>query len=253
MIARAEASPPEADSFRGDLRAIPFARIVEFCEAQGLTGEVEVAAEGFRAVIPFRGGEVADHAEGEAISRAFELSGGTFEIRVRPVDFAALRAAAGEPTPPDAAWRPPGRLSAVMVGERLVQLQTEYVTTPSPLVVSVGLRDGRTILKRSARAAGSREAITRLVEGQHAAVEREVRQKLAELAAARAGETPPPASAASAGAAGFGALFERGLNAFLAGDLPGALAAWEQASALDPTHATLQVNLGVVRRKLAKG
>ena len=42
-------------------------------------------------------------------------------------------------------------------------------------------------------------------------------------------------------------------NAFLSNDLEGALAAWEQAAAIDPEHATLQVNLGVVRRKLGRG
>lgn len=253
-LRRARRAPLQA--FHGELEKVPLTRVVEFCELQRLTGELELVSGPFRAAIPFRGGTVVDGGEldGETIARAFELRGGTFTIRAQPVDFGELAAAARPPedAPLDPASRPPGRLSAVTVGDRRVQLQTEYVTAPSPMVVSVALREGRTLLKRSARAVGAREAVARLVEAQHAELEREVRQKLAELAAARASDAGAPGSPSAAGPSqALVPLFERGLNAFLSGDLAGALAAWEEASALDPDHATLQVNLAVVRRKLA--
>jgi len=278
-------APPLAGrAFQGDLARLPFARIVEFCELQALTGEVEVVSGSFRAVIGFRGGEILERGpqDGEAIARALEAEAGTFAIRALPVDFAGIASTAvplGVEVPLDPAGRPAGRLSSVGIGNRSILLQTEHVGTPSSMVVSVALRDGRTLLKRTVGVTGARLEIERIVEAQHAELEREVRGRLAELAAVRAGKAaepaaPTPASAeeaappaapatppaaqparpaappAPADARGFGELFDAGLDAFLQGDLRRALTLFEQAEALEPGHPTLQVNLSVVRRKL---
>ncbi len=148
-----------------------------------------------------------------------------------------------------------GRLSAVTVGARTIQLQTEFSTTPHPAVVSVAVLDGRAVLKRSTPAASpDREARQRQVEALHAALEAEVRERL--RAGARREEAPAgvvepvPAVAEEAMTGRRDALIERGLAAFLAGDHRAALETWEEAAALDPGHRSLQVNLGVVRRKL---
>jgi hypothetical protein len=154
-----------------------------------------------------------------------------------------------------------GRLSAVTVGRRTIQLQTEFTTTPHPAVVSVAVLDGRTVLKRSTEAASpEREARQRQVESLHAALEAEVRERLragerrVEVPAAGApGAEPAAAEAGPDAPRRRDALIEQGLAAFLAGEHRAALATWEAAAALDPAHRSLQVNLGVVRRKLGIG
>ncbi len=78
------AAGPEAASgaFEGDLARCPFARLVEFCEGQGLTGEVEVSAGGRTASVVFHGGELDVSAAGTTglLDQLFELREGTFRI-----------------------------------------------------------------------------------------------------------------------------------------------------------------------------
>jgi len=249
------AGVPRPAAFQGDLARCPFARIVEFCEGQGFTGEVEVTAEGRTASVVFHGGQLDVSAAGTTalVDRLFELRGGQFRVLPALPDFGLL-GPAGAPAPPGAAApptapqsHPVGRLSAITAGTRCLQLQTEFTTMPHPAVVSVVVLEGRTVLKRtSAAVSPDREERQRQVEAHHAEVEQEVRERLARAGGRRLDEPPAEPSPT----ARRDALIEQGLAAFLAGDHRAALETWEAAAGLDPAHRSLQVNLAVVRRKL---
>ncbi len=242
-------------AFRGDIERFPFVKVMQFCEAKGLTGHVEIQGGSLHSTVRFRAGEIAvDEAGGDdGIEALFDLTEGRFTIYSEPISFAEIGyAAAARPTQPaESVERPAetvmGRLSGIALQDRLLQIQTELVTHPNTEVVTIVINEGRTILKHCSGALQSqdRSALEALVAKQHQDVEQQVRDKLAKLS----GRTNE--SADDAGAQ-YERLFEQGLAKYLQRDFPAALEAWQQAQQLDPDNKVLQINLTVVRKKLAE-
>lgn len=239
-------------AFEGDLSRLGFVDLMRFCEAKGLTGEIEVRAPGLEVRVPFCAGTIdpalADRPD-DALGRLLALREGTFFVRSRPVDFAELApaAVAGEAA---AAPRekPAGRLSGVQAGRKLFQIQTEFYVTPAPQIVTLVMFEGRSVHKRlsAAPSGADRPTLERLIGEQHADVEREVQERLRTLA--DRGEKRPEADPK----ARFEDHFDAGLERFLVSDWAGAVAAWEAAAQLDPGHKVLAVNLAVARKKAAE-
>lgn len=234
--------------FRGDLGKFPFAKVLQFCERQGFSGDVEVTAAGFTARFPFKAGvplAEALEAPGDPLGRCLELTEGQFVLSAAPVDFSSLREAAAVPAarPSLPKEKPAGRLSGIRAGSRLFQIQTEFMTSPTCQAVTVVMLEGKTVLKRASPPAPTFElaAAERLIGEQHGQVEGEVREKLESLAAKQA---PSPKNQADR-------LFEEGLERFLAKDYAGAVEVWEKARAIDPANKILEVNLGIARKKSA--
>ena len=238
--------------FRGDLARYPFIKLLQFCEQQGLTGDVEIDADALKARIPFRAGQIAPGEAGadDDVAKAVDLVQGTFTVRSAPVDFSGLADAAVRTTRPPAAAPAStsvmGRLSGVKANNRLFQVQTEFRGQPEPVVVTVVILDGRTVLKRvSPPLPGrTREEWERAIQEQHAAVEGEVESKVQALQEKGATVEPRRKTAAS--------LVEEGLARYLEKDYAGALVHWEEAHKMDPDNKSLAVNLQVARKKVAE-
>jgi len=240
--------------FTGDLSKFPFAKVLQFCDLHGFTGEIEVSAPGVEVRLQLKAGAPSTQsleAPDDPIGRCLELTSGQFTLTAAPVDFSelqgaaldagALRAAAAAPR------KPTGRLSGVRAGNRLFQIQTEYAISPACQAVTVVMLDGKTVLKRASPAEKTFElaAAERLVTEQHLAVEKEVREKLESLSS----RNQPPATPSPK--AQFDRLFEEGLARFLEKDYAAAVELFEQAKAADPSNKLVAVNLSVARRKLA--
>jgi len=180
-LRRAEAPP--AGVLRGELDTCPFARVVEFCEAQGFSGHVEVVVDGRKEAVAFRGGrlDLPGAQKAAVLDRLFGVQRGFFLVRPggtgperAPGDGAAA-----------AGVRPAGRRSSIPAGERWARLETVVVGGARPTVVSVAVLAGRTVFKRSSAVRPGDEAErARQVEAQHAEVEAELALRLGGLATA---------------------------------------------------------------------
>jgi len=238
--------------FTGDLAKFPFAKVLQFCDLHGFSGEIEVSAPGVAIRLQMKAGSPtgeALEAPDDPLGRCLELSAGQFTLVAAPIDFSELRgaaidAAARRPEPPPR--KPAGRLSGVRAGSRLFQIQSEYAVSPACQAVTVVMLDGKTVLKRASPPAQTFElaAAEKLIAEQHLAVEREVREKLESLSS----RSQPPS--APSPKAQFERLFEEGLARFLDKDYAAAVKLFEQAQAAAPTNKLVAVHLTVARKKL---
>lgn len=243
-----------APSFRGDLSRFPFIKVLRFCEVNGVSGTVEFETPDITISLPFRAGApVAEDPETEnSLDRLYDATEGTFTIRSTPIGFHELSAVEAPPRktarrePEETEARPMGRLSAVGAGGRQIQIQTEFVTGPKEQIITVAILDGRTLLKRTLEPSlsATRADIEAQVQAQHAVVETEVREKLATLA-------PKPPEAPVSAKERFDALFEAGFASYREGRYEEALESWQTALALFPADKSTQVNIEIVKRKLA--
>lgn len=238
--------------FEGRLEDISFIKLYQFCETKGLTGEVEIMSGDAVFVLRFSGGvpDLASTAgSDDGLSKLYGLTSGQFLIKARLPDFTVgaisrrgperVQRATGGP-------RPIGKLSAVRLGERTLQIQSELVGDDSGVISTVVMLDGRVLLKRSSDSAvgGTAAEIEALISAQHARVERELGEKLRTLEQAPAGQSALNKS---------DELFEKGIGCYRAGRYEDALAAWEEAHRLNPRNRCLEANLEIVRKRLTRG
>ncbi len=239
--------------FQGDLELFPFIKVVQFCEQQGLTGDVTFTDGEWDLVVPFKAGafelDRLDDAEG-VLDRLYNLKKGRFTIRVGAIDFSTLTAGAPPEEAPTANIRtdsavPMGRLSGVRVGKRLFQIQTELAGYPQNQIVTVVILDGNTVLKRSIPVGESdnREKLEMMIKQLHQVVEAEVHQKVEDLVKAKNPESGSNSET-------FHALFDEGFEAFRKGDFEKAEKIWLKARSLKPDDPTLGINLNIVRSKI---
>jgi len=239
--------------FHGDIAKFPFVKIMQFCELKGLTGVVDIFGGGNRAHLRFKAGnlELDDAQEADSdIEKIYDLAEGTFTITVQPIDYEPIKDAALVPeavrsAPMADVEKPMGKLSGVKAGQRLFQVQTEFVTYPENQVYSIVLLDGKVVLKRSVSTTAGQDkiALAKIIEEQHQQVENEVREKISDLGAKKseAGESPKEK---------YDRLFEAGFEKYQQRDFAGALAVWEEAHVINPTDKTLEINLSIVKKKL---
>ncbi|MCC6528049.1 MAG: response regulator [Polyangiaceae bacterium] len=234
-------------AFTGSLSKISFANILRFCELKGMTGEVSIVAGAVRARLEFRAGQLTCSGDDDLLEQLWDLKDGEFVIASQSVDFGDIADAAlpPAPAPPPEPTRPMGCLSGVRVGDRLFQVQTEAVARPSPCIVTIVTLDGKTMLKRTQDMEGGLErgAVERRMRAQHQAVEAEIESRLGDAARHKA-------AAAESTRERFNRLFDQGFDRYRERDYAGALTLWSEAEALDPEHATLQLNMRILRQKL---
>jgi len=251
LLKRREQKPGAV--FEGDLGLFPFIKVVQFCEQQGLTGEVLFSDGDWKVVVPFKAGAFVSDGMGDAddvLERLYDLEQGRFIIRPGAVDYSALggvavveESPAEEPRPQST--MPMGRLSGVKVGKRLFQIQTEMVSYPEERIVTVVILDGNTVLKRSlpVEAPGARSELEVLIEQQHQEVKVEVNRKVEDLGKAKSAEADSENES-------FHELFDAGFEAYRQGDIKKALEVWLKAQTLNPDDPTLEINLKIARAKL---
>lgn len=154
--------------FEGDIAHFPFLQVLQFCEARGLSGQIQVTAQGAPDAGPEldvtirleRGEVVFDEVADEHLDTLMGLAEGTFRIQVPQVDFHEIQHASLVRPVPEAELRsgegleafskalpidgrPMGILSGVRLAGRLFQVQTEYVTSAggaaAPVAGSAGV------------------------------------------------------------------------------------------------------------------
>ncbi len=242
-----------APSFRGDLSRFPFVKILRHCEVNGFTGKVAFEAPGLHASLVFHAGLPAtgEKATDEVLDRLYDLNEGVFTMIPQSVSFAGLEGASipveEVPSAPLVNERPMGRLSAVEAGNRLIQVQTEFATSPKEQILTVALLDGRTLMKRVSPPpdGATRASIESQIDAQHAEVEAAVREKLATLARKNAQSQQTARER-------YGELFEAGFTAYREKRYEEALRCWEEAQRLSPGEKTVEVNIQIVKQKLAQ-
>jgi len=244
-------SGPARQQLQGDLAQFPLGKLMKFCEVKAITGTVRVTGEGVAETFSCRCGSF-DLSGGDCaarLERAMDLGSGSFLIQMEPVNQEELEQVSSsrrEPAAPvPAQEKPMGKLSGIQVNQRLFQVQSEFREFPEPQILSVVILDGKVVLKKASPAGSGqkREALQQLIEAQHGKVEQEIRDRVNEKLLAKAADSSPLGR--------FNALFEEGWERYRDGDHAGALACWEEASALKPGDRTIESNLKVVRKKLA--
>lgn len=238
--------------FRGDLSKLPFVSLLQFCEAKGLTGEVEITSGGDLVKIRVKGGDlVIDDLDDSSLEQLYDRTEGTFVIYSQPVDFSDIGDAAvrevKEPAPViKEKEKPMGRLSGVKVRDMLFQLQTEFITLPENQVVTIVILDGKVLMKRNTPVPPDktdRSGLEDIIEFQHLSVEKEVREKVDDLIRKKTDAKDSPKEK-------FARLFEEGFDLYRDEDYEKALAVWEEARALNPADKILETNIKMLRRKL---
>ena len=246
-------------SFYADAGKLPFYKLMQFCESKGLTGEVEIQSEGSEnMILSFKAGQMqSDETNDEMLLRIYDLDQGVLIIRALPMDFSDLKefeATDYEPQETTEVYaeqeKPMGKLSGVQVEKRLFQLQTEFVTEPSNQIVTIVVVDGRVMNKKINSVSGGKidkRELEMMIGEQHVAVEKDIREKLSALAEKK---KTTDATGATDAQDRFKELFDSGFEKYRAKDLQGALEVWEKAYEINPTDATLETNIRILRKKL---
>ncbi len=236
-------------AFRGDLARYPMVKVVQFCEQNGFNGTVEFEDGSFHARLVFRGGAatVQGGELDDALEKLYGMKQGTFSIQPRAIRFGPLKEAAllpEEPPETKSSVSLAGRLSNVAAGDRLLQVQTEFVL-PSLEVRSLVTFQGRIVFRRVEQVPSGlgRDGVQKLIDEKHADVNSEVAGKIEELTRLKHG--PQEGSPEK-----FDRLLWDGIEEFRKGSFDKALAAWLEAQAIDPGHEVLASNLAIVRREL---
>jgi len=235
--------------FYGDISRFCFMKVLQFCERKALTGEIVVASPTVHTRLQVRGGSLMVPANEDAtrfLTQLYDLSEGTFVVHAQPVDFRELESASMQAAAvPTGRERPVGRLSAIRVESRLFQVQTEMGYAPRAQISTIVTVDGRVVMKRESMPpeGTALQALDKLIETQHAAVEREVRERLHPDFIKKAKERETKNEL-------FGSLVDTGYHRFTEKDYHGALADWQEASTINPEDKTISLNLRVVKAKL---
>jgi DNA-binding response OmpR family regulator len=245
-------------TFYGDLAKMPFFQIIQFCESKGLTGEVELMDKDINILIGFKAGQLqSDSTTDDTLLKVYDLTAGTFIIRSMPMDYSELKdvavyeveESAVEETVYSTLEKPMGKLSGIQTEKKILQIQTEFVTTPSNQVMTLVVHDGRIVNKVISPITGGKrpkQELENLIEAQHNEVEAEIKQKLSALVEQKQ-ETSAETSHDN-----FKKFFDDGFSRYRAGDFDGALASWEQAYSINPTDKSLETNIRIVKKKLGR-
>lgn len=257
-------------TFHGDLGKLPFFKLMQYCEEVGLNGNVEIRGGGAETVVLyFKAGKMK--AEGDLqdfILKLYDRTQGTFLISAMPLDFSEIAEAGvtyqGEVEVPveriPISEKPMGKLSGVDFDKRMFQLQTEFVSHPEQQIQTIVVLDGRVVTKRIGDippGVTKKEELAKIIERQHMAVEREVKDRIAELAKKKSqGTDMPPENttlqeeAQQQPAYSFKELCDMGFARYRERDFAGALELWQQANAIDPSDKTLASSVDMLKRKL---
>ena len=244
------------NTFYGDLAKMPFFQIIQFCESKGLTGEVELMDRDINIIIGFKAGQLqSDSTTDDTLLKVYDLTAGTFVIRSMPMDYSELKdvavyeveEAAVEETVYSDMEKPMGKLSGIQIEKKILQIQTEFVTTPSNQVVTLVVHDGRIMNKVINPITGGKRPKSELgsiIEAQHNEVEAGIKKKLSAMVVQK------QTTSAEQSQSDFKKLFDEGFTKYRAGDFKGALGAWEQAYSINPTDKSLETNIRIVKKKL---
>lgn len=144
---------------------------------------------------------------------------------------------------------PGGVLSGVQAGGKLFQVQTEVIEGAPRRIITVATYHGKTLLRRDTACADctSRHDLQRLVTAQHLDVEGEVRQRVEGFLSVARKPVPSPTPPS------FEDLYQQGAEMLASGDVPGALALWEEAARLDPADKLLARRIELLRSRAAGG
>jgi DNA-binding response OmpR family regulator len=249
LLRRSRRSVPTR--FEGELGQLTGLQVLQFCERRGLTGDVELKTSKGEVTIGFVAGVMkldrSDSSE-EELQLLLALDAGSFAIVSRPLDFEELLpVAAPAPRPPASTQElpPMGKLSGVRLGERLVQVQTEFVGSPSNQIVTIVMFDGRVIHQhRDQATVSSVGELSTQLEQQHAKVEQLISRRAEVLLQRKTldgDEEEIPRDA----------FLERGLESYRRGDLVAAVETLRDALGRYPEDRLVHANLKLLERKLA--
>jgi DNA-binding response OmpR family regulator len=243
-------------TFYGDLSKMPFFQIIQFCESRGLTGEVELMDRDINIIIGFKTGQLqSDSTTEDTLLKVYDLTSGTFIIRSMPLDYSELKDVAVHEVEESAVEeivysdqeKPMGKLSGIQMEKKILQIQTEFVTTPSNQVVTLVVHDGRIVNKAVSPITGGKRPKSELediIEAQHNEMEAEIKLKLSALVEQK------QSTSAERSQNDFKRLFDEGFSKYRAGDFKSALSSWEQAYSINPTDKSLETNIRIVKKKL---
>lgn len=179
-------------TFFGDMKKLPFNKLMQFCEAKGLNGTVDIQNKQFSLTIYFKAGQVdVERVDNNELFKVYDLSDGAFIMRANAFDFSEMEPYALQDyvEPKQArvviSEKPMGRLSGINLEKRIFQIQTEFTAKPENQIVTIVVLDGRVINKKSSpieQGRTSKKDLEAQINKQHEAVEAEIREKISALA-----------------------------------------------------------------------
>jgi DNA-binding response OmpR family regulator len=242
--------PDPTPLFKGYMEKLPFPKLFQYCESIGLSGTVDIKSEGLDYTLQFKGGELDYNVledTDDVLEKLYGLTEGVFCISQYIANFDEIRASQvlTKIEPENVLIeKPMGMLSGVDVNEKLVQVQTEYVSTPKPAVVTIVVFKGRTIHKQVEDSISqlSKEEVEAIIKSQHKSVEEHIREKLSTTV------TKNEESSET----NFTGLFDQGLDEYMVGNYEVAYDFWSRAMEIDPNNKLLNINMVVLKKKMKK-
>lgn len=239
--------------FKGSLEHLSPIELWQFCEKQGLTGEVTITTPGeSESTLLFEGGMLVTEDDAEVedeLSQLMDLTEGTFIVRSRPVEFETIRDSQLAPSITGGLkspkQEPVGRLSRLRSAEGVFEVQTGSEPKSKGNVVSVVSLQGAVVSTHESEAPKELEPEELLwhIESQHSSVEEMVKKDSKELAIKRESEPPPPPDDRDA-------LLQLALERYREKRYDTALRVLEHAMNLFPEDRLLKANAAIVKRKL---
>ncbi|MBU1222135.1 response regulator transcription factor [Myxococcota bacterium] len=231
--------------FHGNLSNLPFTRLLQFCESQGVTGSLEIRTGNSNFEIPLIRGEVDfDNIVNSDVifEKLTDTASGFFFIKARTPDFSEIESAVSGEFPVTQIEKPMGMLSGINSGKGIIQIQTEYSSYPEPQIITIVVHNGKTVFKKAEKALDiSRDVLEEKIRQQHVFVENDITIRLEKVIVAKQPELTPS----------FGDLFETGLDHYIKGEYKKALEVWTRAKELDSENKILNINLEIVRKKVS--
>lgn len=238
--------------FEGNLLEFPALNILPFAERSRLTGSVVMKDLKGQIELRFKNGKLTRTTglKMEDLQAFLETAKeGFFWIIADPPSFNELvpqtTGEAARPVVLQMDGQCPGLLSAIQVGSKSVDIQTEVTLHAETSVDSTAYYGGRVLMKRKTplTISANDDAAAVIIQSQHQELEREIRERLEAFQNQRYSEPPEEAKNNED-------AFMLGHEAFHKGQYRKALSYWEKAYKKDPESLFLMVHVQMAKDRI---
>lgn len=236
--------------FEGNLLEFPALNICPFAERSRLSGSVVIKDLNGQIELRFKNGKLTRTTgllEAELQTFLEDTKEGFFWIIADPPNFNELlpktTGSAARPVVMHMDGQCPGLLSAIQVGSKSVDIQTEVTLHAETSIDSTAYYGGRILMRRITPLTVSSKNTTTIIQQQHQELEQEIRARLDSFQNERYKEPPEEVKDNED-------AFMLGHEAFHKGQYRKALSYWEKAYKKDPDSLFLMVHVQMARDRI---
>ncbi|MGM0597365.1 MAG: response regulator [Myxococcota bacterium] len=244
-------SPDEVPLFHGDLAKMPFIKLLQFCEEQKMQGKIKISRKEFSVWVRFKAGQVVyeDFEEEEGLlEKIMDLQEGDFEIYQKKPDLEELADVLASPDNlPSTSEKIRGKLSSAKLGKRVFQIQSEYISSTPPVIVTQVNYKGKTVYRKDIKELDNKSTaqLEKLLIQQHQETETQIKNKITRIRNEEGHNLKKKSRKMS-----FEEYFDAGLERYMAKNYEEAFKIWKKAKKIRPDDQTLDINLKILAKKL---